>query len=670
MQEFNKITTTSNFIKNLLLNTYLPLIRTVRDYDYLIKDRLYIYRCNVIKCTESGYIITGPFNKGNGKKRAGFRILEEYHFGDQNDRLCTNFQSNCEAYDYLTHERLGKYLRSLRDMYELNLMPLYNCFSNQIFSAHHIFTDKISKTGDEYNTKIYKVPIRFNTTYTVCMENLGLTTFAPAFIKHGNLITLNNTRFGNNVDATNKYIRLHRDGVIYNRPNMRFRDPLKIRFNNVPETYEVPYNTFKEKLIPESNIIHNDTYFKGQVNPGLLPDDENTGWFSRLVDSDGVSTYVDWEYHSGYTVMSEDDPEHLSVEAEAEESLRVMSGVQETVYRSINPSTGLFDNEDVSYKTVNLIYRCSSNSVYEESKAPYYEWDVDNGEYVEVEVTSKDFNTESFDRASLFYFVPPRTAEGYYKLVNGKFIPMSQLNEQFSINNTYAERSGYFTSPWYEKDSETGEFVKSEDAWIDLNKDYYATHKVEDTKYYTYDVTEENCALYDYLEDSLYMLIQVPASFDSNILILEGDYDVENPEKFYDRNLVQNFPGEIMDKLFTSNLKLMQIATKQIIPFSDTLMEFLLWNAINNMDSINGNMDRLLLAIEKVLATPFTTYFANYWYPEYRRLVHKVGNEYNSIYVDDNIGYVTRKLEEVIYKYNNNQDIYIDDPTYIDIEGE
>ena len=37
-QEFNKVTTTSNFIKNLLISTYLPLIRTVRDFDYIVAD--------------------------------------------------------------------------------------------------------------------------------------------------------------------------------------------------------------------------------------------------------------------------------------------------------------------------------------------------------------------------------------------------------------------------------------------------------------------------------------------------------------------------------------------------------------------------------------------------------------------------------------------------------
>ena len=195
-QEFNKVSTTSNFIKNLLISTYLPLIRTVRDYDYILANRLYVYKCNIIKCNKSGYIVTGYQHENFKGDRAQFRILSEYYFGEQNDKLCTNYISNSEGYDSLTHERLGKYLRSLRDMYDLNLMPLYNCFSNNILQGHHIVCkgnwqkDKVEKTSDDYGKKVYKIPIRFNTDYTICMENLGVTTFAPAFIKNSNLVTM------------------------------------------------------------------------------------------------------------------------------------------------------------------------------------------------------------------------------------------------------------------------------------------------------------------------------------------------------------------------------------------------------------------------------------------------------------------------------------------------
>ena len=54
MIQFNKVSTTSNFIKQLLNNTYLPVIRTVRPGDYIIKGRLYILKCTLLRCTKSG----------------------------------------------------------------------------------------------------------------------------------------------------------------------------------------------------------------------------------------------------------------------------------------------------------------------------------------------------------------------------------------------------------------------------------------------------------------------------------------------------------------------------------------------------------------------------------------------------------------------------------------
>ena len=167
----------------------------------------------------------------------------------------------------------------------------------------------------------------------------------------------------------------------------------------------------------------------------------------------------------------------------------------------------------------------------------------------------------------------------------------------------------------------------------------------------------------DYVEDNLYLLIQVPKSYESSIIILEGNYTNTQSEKILDDSEVEMLPTPLIDYLYTSNLKLLEMPTSKPIPFSDTLIEFLLWNAINNLDSINNNMDRLLLAISRIIEDPSLNRFANYWYAQYRKLVSDIGRNYNNIVVRDNLGYVTKNLEQVI-NTTTNADSYINDYPY------
>lgn len=654
MQEFNKISTTSNFIKNLLLDTYLPLIRTVRDEDYIIKDRLYIYKCNIIKCTKSGYLVTGYYYENFKKERAQFAMLEEYFFGDRNDKLCTNFLSNREGYDYLTHERLGKYLRSVRDMYGLNLMPLYNCFSNQIFPNHRITSEKVIKTSENYNTKIYKIPIRFNTTYTLCMENLGMTTIAPAFIKHNNLVVLNNTRFGNSVDVTNKYIRLHREGVLINRSGLRFRDPIYIRYDNIPKVKQVSYPIMKSKIIAKDDICHDDSYFEVIE---IIPEKGAKGYFERTIDESGVPTYIEWEYRDdGPKVHDAEDKKNVILVRNADSpKVRVVAGtILGKVYRSVNPSTGKFDTRSPIYISVNLKYRCNESSAYMEGVS-YYRFI--NWKYVKAtDITKENFEQHKLELYYNLGFIDDYRTY-YYLNDENKYVP--NTSQEVDMNKSYAQLQEDAGVPWLEEviDEETGEkkLVNSTDTYIDLNKDYYSPHKQEEIAYYDYNITEENCALYDYQEENLYLLIQVPSSLNPSIVLLEGEYHTDTPRKLYDKHMIQYFPPHIMDKLFTSNLKLMTTETSFPIPFSDTLIEFLTWNAISKMDSINNDMDRLRIAVQHFYPYEFAKYHGNYWYPEYRRFISEIGNLDTTKYTSDNLGYVTKDIEKILYAMPNGE---------------
>ena len=71
------------------------------------------------------------------------------------------------------------------------------------------------------------------------------------------------------------------------------------------------------------------------------------------------------------------------------------------------------------------------------------------------------------------------------------------------------------------------------------------------------------------------MLIQLPESFEGNIVILEGDYTHIDSIKIFNNNDLAKYPDNILDNLFINNLRLLRLNIKEFTPFSDTLMQFL-----------------------------------------------------------------------------------------------
>ena len=85
------------------------------------------------------------------------------------------------TYDARTHEYLGDYLRFLRDYYNINLMSLYNCFNEQIYS--NIYFNfvlnpqkslasqiKIIIDAQDPKYKIYAIPVKLFASYTIALD--------------------------------------------------------------------------------------------------------------------------------------------------------------------------------------------------------------------------------------------------------------------------------------------------------------------------------------------------------------------------------------------------------------------------------------------------------------------------------------------------------------------
>ena len=110
--------------------------------------------------------------------------VTSYSYGQKILNYTKNLQIQNTTYDSYTHEYLGDYLRFHRDFANINLMPLYNCFSNRA-CPHLDIVFKLDnnsesgyevkfKTDQSFETALYKyymVPVKFFKNYTIAIES-------------------------------------------------------------------------------------------------------------------------------------------------------------------------------------------------------------------------------------------------------------------------------------------------------------------------------------------------------------------------------------------------------------------------------------------------------------------------------------------------------------------
>ncbi len=99
--------------------------------------------------------------------------------------ITNNFSISTNIYDTHIHEYLGNYLRYYRDIKNIDLMSMYNCFSNTV--ANNLKINRSIKIIDsagkliridnkfEFDTnndfyKIYVVPVKYYTDYTIAID--------------------------------------------------------------------------------------------------------------------------------------------------------------------------------------------------------------------------------------------------------------------------------------------------------------------------------------------------------------------------------------------------------------------------------------------------------------------------------------------------------------------
>lgn len=180
----------SRFIKCLLWDTYIPTVDIWKPGKSLVKGFTYITYDKYIVIAKRDYPSTNPLDTEpkSALDQSYFTIVDKYIEGKFYKGLTTNFESNSALYDPDTHYMLGQYLRSIRDLHDLDLMPYYNCYSGISSDKLRIkktITKTVEDNKDKYNISYnlvtnnnindglvtYIVPIRINQDYTIYYQS-------------------------------------------------------------------------------------------------------------------------------------------------------------------------------------------------------------------------------------------------------------------------------------------------------------------------------------------------------------------------------------------------------------------------------------------------------------------------------------------------------------------
>ncbi len=115
MIKFNDNNIITGCIKQILTTFNLPSLRVYTEDSFLYERALYIKDNYIYKYTQGELKPFIPFN-----------------FNKPILNYTKNLKITNLIYDSHTHEYLGDYLRFLRDYKHLDLMSMYNCFSDNV----------------------------------------------------------------------------------------------------------------------------------------------------------------------------------------------------------------------------------------------------------------------------------------------------------------------------------------------------------------------------------------------------------------------------------------------------------------------------------------------------------------------------------------------------------
>lgn len=167
------------FIKELLKEFNLPNVPVATDDTRLYPGQLYVKDLGIYRCLKDGKL----------------KKIADYYYNRPVFNLTRNMSVTTSYYSTDFHEYLGEYLRFLRDYKHLNLMSLYNCFSNRVIFPKY--------RDDNYN--YYAIPVKFGQVYTIGFDS---TSQIEVYCTLWNNVTIGTEASSNDTDSSNPQVDL------------------------------------------------------------------------------------------------------------------------------------------------------------------------------------------------------------------------------------------------------------------------------------------------------------------------------------------------------------------------------------------------------------------------------------------------------------------------------
>lgn len=158
--------------------------RIIESFDDISDERLAV-RINYLKNNELyNYFCNYSENLGNleAARAVWKKSTNVYYTSDKfMPGLTRRLDSPGVSYDTKTHEYLGDYLRFIRDYYNINLMSLYNCFTNKIYNNIYFNfalnpdmpkakQTKVLINAQDTESRLYALPVKLFAKYTIAID--------------------------------------------------------------------------------------------------------------------------------------------------------------------------------------------------------------------------------------------------------------------------------------------------------------------------------------------------------------------------------------------------------------------------------------------------------------------------------------------------------------------